>query len=81
MYYISNVDNSNMGLYIDKWILYFGAIFWLEIYFGLSSINAPSDQQINDFIDLKQENITLDGFLYQKGLAGLGCAILKSNLK
>lgn len=52
-----------------------------EIYFGIASINAPSDQQINDFIDRKQESITLDGFLYQKGLAGLGCAILKSNLK
>lgn len=52
-----------------------------EIYFGTVLIDLPSIQQVSDFIDLKQKSITLDGFLFQKGLAGLGCALLKSNLK
>lgn len=79
--YIRLYQFPKMVDYTDPVERYIYTVRMQEIYFGIASINAPSDQQINDFIDRKQENITLDGFLYQKGLAGLGCAILKSNLK
>lgn len=56
-------------------------IAWLqELYFGKISIPLPDTEQIAAFIDRKQQAVTLDGFLFQKGLAGLGCALL-SNMK
>lgn len=35
--------------------------------------------RIGTFIDRKQQKITLDGFLLQNGLAGLGCMLLPTN--
>ncbi len=50
---------------------------WLqELYFGETQTKKPSDIQIRNFINQKQENITLDDFLFVRGLAGLGYALL-----
>lgn len=55
-------------------------IAWLqELYFGKVIIPLPTTEEIGTFIDRKQQKITLDGFLLQNGLAGLGCMLLPTN--
>lgn len=47
-----------------------------DLYYGQVDIETPSFDEIRKFIDDKQNDITINGFLYAKGLAGLGCALL-----
>lgn len=50
---------------------------WLqELYFGQVNVPIPPSNHIKEFIDNKQKEIIIDNFLFMKGLAGLGCALL-----
>ncbi len=50
---------------------------WLEeLYFGRIDANGPSYEHTKNFINQAQESVTLDDFLFMRGLAGLGCALL-----
>ncbi len=52
---------------------------WLhELYFGQVNLKKPSSNDIKDFINQKQESITLDDFLFMRGLAGFGYALLSA---
>lgn len=58
--------------------LYIRTAWMQELYFGEVNIETPSTDQIKSFVDRKQASMTLDDFLFTKGLAGLGCALLSS---
>ena len=47
--------------------------------FWQSNHSVATTEEIGTFIDRKQQKITLDGFLLQNGLAGLGCMLLPTN--
>lgn len=68
--------NLSQLLSIEQYI----RIAWMQyLYFGKVNIETPDNKQIKNFIDRKQTSITLDDFLFKKGLAGLGYALLASN--
>jgi hypothetical protein len=43
-------------------------------------VKIPSEEDICKFIKERQENLTIDDFLFKQGLAGLGFAIIKYHI-
>ena len=55
-------------------------ISWQEIlYFGNSTLKEMPLEDITHFIDSKQESLTINDFLFAKGLAGLVNMVLSSH--
>jgi len=50
-----------------------------ELYFGNSTLKEMPLEDISYFIDRKQESLTINDFLFAKGLAGLGNMVLSSH--
>jgi len=51
-----------------------------ELYFGNSTLKEIPLEDITHFIDSNQESLTINDFLFAKGLAGLGNMVLSSHI-